>query len=643
MERRRIKRRGAQSNRFGTPGYPPARRSGVRSASSTGFETSSDRLRRGEPDEAGVVRLSNRKRVRAGGKHPARRSVPRSGGESRRVGRGRIRICVLLFALIGAFLTLRALQLSLVDGEWLGIIEGDRVETAASVGEPAPERGAILSADGRQLATTLVAARVVATPYQVEDPEKTAEQLALVLGRSKQAVGVRSAPEIEAKLSARDRSGELVGYSVILSRIEPELAREVRDLNLPGIAVVEEPVRVYPHGALASQATGYLGNYGESFGGVEARYEEELESGQDVQLTIDAAVQQELETALVETVGQQGAKSGLGVVMRVEDGALVALANVPRYDNNHFPDASPEAQRDRVLTDPYEPGSTFKPFTYAAALEEGVISGNSVYTVPDSIAVADRVIHDSMPHETMAMTPGEILRRSSNVGTVQVAQDLGGEPLSAYLEQFGFGSVTGVDLWGEAAGFVPPHADWSGVSIGNIPIGQGLTVTPLQLAAGYATLANGGLKVNPYVAQTSVEDARERVISEDTSSIVRGMLQSVVDEGTGRRARIPGYSVAGKTGTAQKVDPGTGTYGDEYVTSFIGFAPASNPQYVILIVVDEPQESIWGESVAAPVFQEVMSFTLSYFNVPPDRPRFEGNPGAGGAGSPQYASEGNGV
>jgi cell division protein FtsI (penicillin-binding protein 3) len=240
--------------------------------------------------------------------------------------------------------------------------------------------------------------------------------------------------------------------------------------------------------------------------------------------------------------------------------------------------------------------------------------------VADSIPVADTVIRDSEPHETEILTPAGILQHSRNVGTIQVAQALGGERLVEYIKRFGFGEGTGVDLWGENAGVVPPLEEWSGSSIGNIPIGQGLTVTPLQLATGYAALANGGVEVTPYVSEAFAPGGSgRRVISEKTSSIVREMLQSVVDEGSGHLAQIPGYTVAGKTGTAQKVDPETGSYGNEYVTSFIGFAPAQDPKYLALIIVDEPQKDLFGEVVAAPAFQHVMSFTLGHYNVLPDR------------------------
>ena len=480
--------------------------------------------------------------------------------------------------------------------------------------EDRPGRGSIVSADGRLLAMSLDAAKVTATPYQVEDPKAVARALSEVLGSK-----AGDAAEIEEKLTEKNAEGELGGYSVVAEGIELEKAKEVEKLGLPGVSIVPDETRVYPNKALASQLVGYLGT-DEAYGGIEARYDAVLKSGQEVDLTLDTAVQQELETKLEEATKKYEGKSALGLVMRVEDGAIVALANSPGYDNNDYGKASEAVKRNRTLTDPYEPGSTFKPFTVAAALEEGAVSEESTFMVPDAMPVADVVIHDSEAHATETLDVAGVLKKSRNVGTIQIAQRLGGERLVEHIRRFGFGERTGVDLWSEDVGVVPPFEEWSGSSIGNIPVGQGLTVTPMQLAAGYAALANGGLKVTPYVNKAAAPaEPGPRVISEETSSIVRGMLQSVVDEGTGHLAQIPGYTVAGKTGTAQKVDPETGTYGDEYVTSFIGFAPARNPQYLVMIVVDEPQKELWGEVTAAPAFQKVMSFTLGYFNVPLDR------------------------
>ena len=397
----------------------------------------------------------------------------------------------------------------------------------------------------------------------------------------------------------------------------------MQDKGLVGITTAPDTERIYPNGSLASQLVGHAGTYGEAFGGVEARFDETLKSGKDVELTIDSAVQQELQKALGTAVEKSKARSAVGVVMRVDDGSIVALANTPSYDNNDFDEVPAEDQRDRVLTDPYEPGSTFKAFTVASALESGAVTPSEKFVVPDHMVVAGHVINDSKPHPTEVLTPGGVLEHSSNVGATKVAQEMGGRKLYDYIRAFGFGSPTGVDLWGENPGDVPAYEDWSGVSIGNIPFGQGFTVTPLQLVSGYATLVNGGYRVTPHVAEQDGRAERgPRVISERTSAIVRGMLQGVVDDGSGHFAQISGYTVAGKTGTSQKVDPRTGTYGADYVASFMGFAPATDPEYVMLVAVDEPRTSYWGEVVAVPAFREVMSFTLGYFNVPPDRRGF---------------------
>jgi cell division protein FtsI (penicillin-binding protein 3) len=484
-----------------------------------------------------------------------------------------------------------------------------------SAQQPARIRGSIVSADARELATSLEATRIVATPYQIEEPADAARVLAGVIGPE---TG-QSAAEIEALLTKRSADGRPSGYSVVASGVEPAAAEKVAELGIEGLSVVPDAVRVYPERYLASQLTGHLGDYGEAFGGVEARYDKTLESGEDVNLTLDTAVQEELQKVLEETVEENDAKSAIGLVMRVEDGAIVALANTPGYDNNRFDEAPVEAQRDRALTDPYEPGSTFKAFTVSSALEERAVTPDSTFVVPDHISVADRVIYDSQPHETKVMSTGDVLKESSNVGAIQIGQALGGPKLYEHIRRFGFGEATGVDVWGEDPGSVPAYEDWSGSSIGTIPMGQGLTVTPLQLASGYAAIANGGRKITPHVRERETPTVPgPRVISEETSAIVRGMLQGVVDEGSGHYAQIPGYTVAGKTGTSQKVDPETGTYGDEYVASFIGFAPASDPEYVALIAVDEPEATYWGEVAAAPAFRKVMGFTLGYFNVPPD-------------------------
>jgi cell division protein FtsI/penicillin-binding protein 2 len=528
------------------------------------------------------------------------------------LGYGRLRVVAALFVLIALLLGGRAVHIGLSDPDRYGAYAAELVEPVASTGAT---RGSIVSADGRELAKSIETARVVATPYLIENPENAARELERVLGP---AVGLNE-KEIRASVSARDAKGEPSGYSEIATDVAPEAASKVESLGLVGVSTAPDTTRLYPEGALASQLTGFQAEFGEVFGGVEARRDQELGAGEDVHLTVDTAVQQELEDALERTVEKHEAKSAVGLMMRVDDGSIVALANSPSYDNNEYGQAPPESQRDRVITDPYEPGSTFKAFTVASALEARAVTTETTFVVPDSIAVADRIIHDSRPHETKVMTPADVLRESSNVGAIQVAQSLGGEGLHDAILRFGFGARTGVELWGEDPGIVPAFEDWSGSSIGNIPIGQGLTVTPLQLVAGYAALANGGRRVTPHVVAETNRTPGPRVISEETSDIVGEMLQGVVAEGSGHLAQIPGYTVAGKTGTSQKVDPETGTYTTEYVSSFVGFAPATDPEFVMLVAVDEPQTTYWGELTSAPPFQEVMSFALGYYNIPPDK------------------------
>ncbi len=562
-----------------------------------------------------VVQLAGRRRG-GDGRKPARASS--AAGKSRTVGHMRLWTVAAVFLVSGLLLGGRAVHISLVDDEDYRAFAAE--QSWDGTRPVPPTRGSIVSADGRELATSLEVARVIATPYQIEDPEATARELQAVIGpETKQSIG-----EIEAALSKRDANGQLMGYSVVATGIQPETAARVQDRGLVGITTAPDTERVYPDGSLASQLVGNAGAYGEAFGGVEARFDARLKGGRDVELTVDSAVQQELQKALATAVEKSKAKSAVGIVMRVDEGSIVALANTPSYDNNDFEEVPVDHQRDRVLTDPYEPGSTFKAFTVASALEDAAVTPEDEFVVPDHMVVAGHVINDSEPHATQVLTPAGVLKHSSNVGATKVAQEMGGKKLYDYMRAFGFGSATGVDLWGENPGDVPAYKDWSGISIGNIPFGQGFTVTPLQLVSGYATLVNGGYRITPHVAEPDGRTERgPRVISEETSAIVRGMLQGVVDDGSGHFAQISGYTVAGKTGTSQKVDPKTGTYGAKYVASFVGFAPATDPEFVMLVAVDEPKTSYWGEVVAVPAFREVMSFTLGYFNVPPDRRGFE--------------------
>ncbi len=597
-------------NRRRRTGKAGRKRSEKRERQGYGSKTGSTGKRRSR--EAEVLYLSGRKRRARPGL--AATSTNSGGADPSSVGRRRVRLVMAVVAASGLLLFGRAAHLSFTgDARYQALAAEQNIQQAAP--EPGQGRGTIISADGRKLATTLDGAQVIATPYQIQNPDKAAAELKGALG----SAAHESTSQIKASLTQRDSKGRLGGYSVVAEGIDPEVAAKVQKLGIEGITTLPNAVRVYPDGKLASQVLGHVGEYGQPLGGVEANFDNSLKSGKDVKLTLDAAVQQKLQDSISSTAKKFGAKDALGLVMRVDNGDIVALANSPGYNNNDFSKSSMQDQRNRVITDAYEPGSTFKAFTMSAAIQEGVITPRSKFVVPDQIPVADRIIHDSLPHPTKIMTPANILQESSNVGTTEIARRLGVKRLDKYIKRFGFGKATGVDLPGESPGVVPPLKDWSGSSIGNLPIGQGETVTPLQLAAGYSAIANGGYKITPHILQeTSPEPRGPRVITSKTSSIVKRMLESVVEKGTGVRAQIPGYTVAGKTGTSQKVDPKTGTYTDKYIASFIGFAPVSNPKYLTLIVLDNPVKDMWGETTAAPAFENVMGFTLQYYNVPPD-------------------------
>jgi cell division protein FtsI (penicillin-binding protein 3) len=314
-------------------------------------------------------------------------------------------------------------------------------------------------------------------------------------------------------------------------------------------------------------------------------------------------------------------------VLDPRTGAVLAMAVAPGFDANIYPQIWRGYQRNRAVTDTYEPGSTFKLITVSGALSDRFVTPSSSFVLPYSIHVADRIIHDAEPRGTETMTVAQILARSSNVGAITLAERLGQHRLAQWISRFGFGRPTGIDYPGESPGIVVPEQKWSGSTIGNVPIGQGIAVTPMQMASAYAAVANRGIWVRPHLVDhvgdgSSVFEPRHRIVSRRVSRQVLGMLKNVVLDGTGTLAAVPGYQVAGKTGTAAKVEP-DGTYSDSrYVASFIGIVPASRPRLVILVSVDEPRGAIWGGVVAAPAFSQIARFDLQYLDggITPDAP-----------------------
>ena len=352
-----------------------------------------------------------------------------------------------------------------------------------------------------------------------------------------------------------------------------------------------------------------------------------MRDGRDVYLTLDHTIQANAQAVLRDTVLRWHAKSATAIVLDPTTGAVRAMAIAPGFDANVYPQVWRVLQRNRAVTDTYEPGSTFKLVTVAGALSEGLVNPNTRFTLPYEIQVADRRIHDAEPRGTETMSVSEILSRSSNVGAITLAERLTRHRLVHWISRFGFGQPTGIDFPGESQGIVLPEDKWSGSSIGNIPIGQGIAVTPIQMASAYAAIANRGVWVRPHLVDhvgdgDTAQAARRRIVSGWVAREIMAMLKNVVAEGTGTLAVVPGYQVAGKTGTAAKPDAHGGYSDSRYVASFVGAVPASRPRLVILVSVDEPRGAIWGGVVAAPAFAQIAKFDMQYLDggVPPDAP-----------------------
>jgi cell division protein FtsI (penicillin-binding protein 3) len=507
------------------------------------------------------------------------------------------------------------------------------------------ERGTIYDRDRNDLAISLPARAVYANPALVDSPDRVAERLGAVLDEP--------ARLIRDGLTSRD------SFVYLARKVDLEVAERIRKMHLPGIGLLDEIKRYYPGEELASQVLGFVGVDDVGLAGIELQYEDLLSGrpgklvieqdpqgrtipqgerrsvmpvpGRDVVLTIDRDLQFQAQRALEGAVRANGARGGTVIVMRPQTGEILAMATAPTFDANEFDQAPSHLTRNRSVTDVYEPGSVNKVITISAALEEGLVDLGRTYSIPDSWRVADKLFHDSHPHPTMPMTVTDILAQSSNVGTIQIAQRLGAERLDDYLRAYGFGRSTGVGFPGEADGILMHAEDWWGTSMGTIPIGQGIAVTPLQMASVYATIANGGVRVPPRLVRGTLgPDGRlepapgsepRRVVSERTARHVAGMLAQAVRSGTGQEAQIPGYWVAGKTGTARKPLEDSLGYSDQYVASFIGFVPARHPQLVVAAIIDEPT-TVYGGIAAAPLFREVVRFALAHLRIPPSgRPR----------------------
>jgi cell division protein FtsI/penicillin-binding protein 2 len=542
-----------------------------------------------------------------------------------------------LFAVFLALLALGALR-----SVWLGVVKAGTLKQAAVTQQEADihvpaRRGTILDRDGTELAVSQPATTIAATPYLIDDAPAVSARLARVLRKPED--------EILRQLARRD-----TGFVYVARKVRTSRARRIQRMGIEGLEFIPEFERLYPREWMASQLLGVTGTDGNGLAGLEYSLEDQLGGqdgerrltkdalgdaielretrrtvpGADVRLTLDANVQDRAEEVLAEVGEEWKPKGATAIVMDPRDGGILALANWPQVNANALGDAPDYAQQNRAIGATYEPGSTFKAFTVAAALEEGEVTPDTSFNVPPTITVADREIGEAHDAGYRTLSTREILSQSSNVGSVMIGQRLGAERFDSWIRRFGFGTPTGIDLPGEERGILLDLDDYSGSSMGNLPIGQGLAVTPMQMAAGYAAIANGGILRAPHIvervgAREAAKPNGHRVISEATAASVRRMLEGVLGPGgTASGAAIEGYVLGGKTGTAEKPDEYGGYSKTKFVSSFVGFAPARRPKLLVAVMVDEPQGDIYGGTVAAPAFQRITSFALNYLRISPD-------------------------
>jgi cell division protein FtsI (penicillin-binding protein 3) len=555
------------------------------------------------------------------------------------VGRLVAVFCVMVLALGVIFVRLTVLQVSQAAAYRDRALD-QRVQTV----ELPAVRGQILDRAGEPLALSLEARDIYADPRYVDDPWGTAVRLGPMLG-----LDVRDLVETLSQDTT---------FVYVARRVDLDLAAEVQELGLPGIGFLEVSKRSYPAGPLASQVLGFVGTDGTGLSGLELRYEDLLagvpgertqeldphgqpilggvdveappQAGSTIVTTIDRDFQYQAQEALAEAVEANHAQGGTVIVMDPQTGDILAMASYPWFDPNDFTQAKPGTYRNRAVTDAFEPGSTNKVITAAAAVEEHVVPLDQPLSVPSQLRVDEFTIHDSHPHPVERLTLGDIIAESSNIGTVLVARRLGSARLESYLSRFGLGRTTGVSFPGEASGIMLPLYEWTGTSLATIAYGQGIAATPLQMVSVYSTIANDGRWVQPRLVSGTLDAAgvlheapsspTRRVVSSSTARTVTQMLAYAVEYGTGGNAQIPGYQVAGKTGTARIPLPDRpGYFLNEYVASFIGYLPADDPQVVIAAILDRPVTD-YGGIAAAPLFQRVARYAVTRLQLDPGAP-----------------------
>lgn len=568
---------------------------------------------------------------RHGNNRPARQLAP---GDPRR----RLRVAAVLATLVLVVMIARLVEMQTFSGPQMAL----KAERGRTVTLTLPAlRGTISDADGVALATTVEARNVTADQTLVKDPRATAEVLAPLVGQS--------VNRLQRRLTGDRR------FVYIAKGITPKKWQEIKALSLAGIFSEGTSRRVYPAGDVAANLVGFVGADGRGLGGLESSMQSTLAGtpgtlayetssggeripsgaskqvdavdGRDVRLTIDRDIQWVAQQAIAAQVRATKAESGTVVVMDPRTGDVLAMATAPTFDPNRAGSAKAVNRGNRAVSDIYEPGSTSKVMTAAAVIEEGALTPGSRLSIPPTLPRAGSVFHDHEPHGTLHLTFAGVLAKSSNIGTILASEKIGSRTLYSYLKKFGIAEPSGLSFPGESRGLLPELKDWSGTTFPTVAFGQGLSVNALQATSVFATIANGGVRMQPRLvaATTQADGALEQtppsagvqVVSQKTARAVSDMLESVVsEEGTAPMAKIPGYRVAGKTGTANRVDPACGCYRG-YTASFIGFAPADAPQLVVSVALQAPKRGHYGGRLGGPVFKKVMSFALQERAVAP--------------------------
>jgi len=554
----------------------------------------------------------------------------------------RLGIAKILFLAMFLVIAGRAFQLQVLQGEKLMRL-GERQHLKEWI--VLPKRGALLDRAGEPLALSMESQSVYARPHRVQDPDKLSQRLAQILN-------LRPA-DVKQKLTS-DKP-----FVWIKRQVSSPEAEKIQALNPAGIGMFYEPNRHYPQGQLAGQLIGFVGRDSEGLEGLELKYNDYIRGeagssiterdalgrrvlvqgverlrippGSDIHLTLNTSIQHIAEKELEAAILKYRAKAGVAIVMEPFTGEVLALANYPSFDPNNYSKQSAEQRRNRAVTDSFEPGSTFKTILAAAALEEGVVGKDDLfYCEMGKYSYAGKFIHDTHPHGWLSFS--KILQVSSNIGFTKVAEKLKKDRYFKYIEKFGFGQVSGIDVPGEVPGLLRRSESWSAIDLATHAFGQGISTTPMQMVMAYAAIANGGFLMRPYVTRRVVSPQGEivlenqphvvrRVISEKSSKSLASMLRDVTNEGgTGVMANVDGFEVAGKTGTAQKADPVHGGYAaKKRVASFIGFVPANDPRLVALVLIDEPEMNVYGGVVAAPVFRNIAQAALRHLAVAPQQ------------------------